>query len=117
MATPPDRVRGPHLTVWGGYASAGCFRAPLYPPYLLLFTSYFPAQVLPGPADARATRLDESGLKGMVGTDAGLAVGCHGLLQTCDQMGNACVRGGAHVVLQEWRGVTLGRLEPALPLW
>lgn len=64
--------------------------------------------MLPGAADARATKLNaDEPLSGLVGVEGGTTSGCRLLLQTRDQMGNLCVRGGADVKLQAWRGTSL----------
>jgi hypothetical protein len=69
--------------------------------------SPFHLTVLPGPADPRATFIStDAPLSGLVGTDSGGACGCTVRLHTRDKMGNLCVRGGATVTTQAWRGTT-----------
>lgn len=66
--------------------------------------SPFRLTVLPGPAHARSTRLSSDAMRGLVGLDAGSAVGVHQTLYTADKMGNLCVKGGASVTIAAWRG-------------
>ena len=59
--------------------------------------SPFRLVVTPGPAHRSTTVIDASVLSGSVGY--GAADGCSLLLRTHDAVGNACVEGGAKVVL------------------